>query len=51
MIISPFVPWPASQKLVLASRSPRRAELLQVAGIPFEGLMDGDVEQALSPCA
>jgi len=33
---SPFVDWPAGEVLVLASRSPRRAELLAVAGIPFE---------------
>jgi septum formation protein len=34
--LSPFILWPADSKLVLASRSPRRAELLQVAGIPFD---------------
>lgn len=48
MIISPFVPWPANQTLVLASRSPRRAELLAIAGIPFEVILAGDVEQALA---
>ena len=32
----PFVPWPTGQSLVLASRSPRRAELLALAGLPFE---------------
>jgi septum formation protein len=42
--ISPFVPWPAGQTLVLASRSPRRAELLRTAGIPFEVHPAGDVE-------
>jgi MAF protein/D-tyrosyl-tRNA(Tyr) deacylase len=34
--VSPFVPWPSGPPLVLASGSPRRAELLRVAGIPFE---------------
>jgi len=42
--ISPFVPWPAGETLVLASRSPRRAELLQTAGIPFEVRPAADVE-------
>lgn len=36
MTLSPFVPWPAGEVLLLASRSPRRAELLTVAGVPFE---------------
>ncbi len=36
MTISPFVPWPDDHTLVLASASPRRADLLRVAGIPFE---------------
>ena len=44
MTISPFVPWPAGETLVLASRSPRRAELLQTAGIPFEVRPAADVE-------
>ncbi len=35
MITTPFVPWPDGLELVLASGSPRRAELLRVAGIPF----------------
>jgi len=48
MIISPFVPWPADKTLVLASRSPRRAELLKVAGIPFEVILAGDVEAELA---
>jgi len=48
MIISPFVPWPRNQVLVLASRSPRRAELLGVAGIPFEVVPAGDVEEELA---
>lgn len=34
--LTPFVPWPEDRTLVLASRSPRRAELLSTAGIPFE---------------
>ena len=46
MTVSPFVPWPAGETLVLASRSPRRAELLQTAGIPFEVRPAGDVESA-----
>jgi septum formation protein len=41
---SPFVPWPAGEVLILASRSPRRAELLRTAGIPFEQQPAGDVE-------
>jgi len=36
VIVTPFVPWPPGPPLVLASGSPRRAELLRVAGIPFE---------------
>jgi len=36
LTISPFVPWPDDHTLVLASASPRRADLLRVAGIPFE---------------
>ena len=44
MTVSPFVPWPADETLVLASRSPRRAELLRTAGIPFEVRPAGDVE-------
>ncbi len=46
--LSPFVPWPAGQTLVLASRSPRRAELLTVAGIPHEVIPAGDVEEVLA---
>ena len=48
MILSPFIPWPENQTLILASRSPRRAELLAVAGIPFEIILPGDVEQDLA---
>ncbi len=36
MITSPFVPTAGGPPLILASASPRRAELLRVAGIPFE---------------
>jgi septum formation protein len=42
--LTPFVEWPADLVLVLASQSPRRAELLQIAGIPFEVVPAGDVE-------
>ena len=44
MTVSPFVPWPPGEVLVLASRSPRRAELLRTAGLPFEQRPAGDVE-------
>ncbi len=47
--VSPFVPWLAGEELVLASRSPRRAELLQVAGIPFTVVPPGDVEALHAP--
>lgn len=42
----PFIPWPAGEVLILASRSPRRAELLRTAGIPFEVLPASDAEAA-----
>jgi septum formation protein len=45
MTPSPFVPWPAGETLVLASRSPRRAELLRTAGIPFEVRPAAEVEE------
>ncbi|MBU8870825.1 MAG: Maf family protein [Gemmatimonadales bacterium] len=35
-VTSPFIDWPEDLVLVLASRSPRRSELLEIAGIPFE---------------
>ena len=35
MLTSPFLDWPQGEELVLASASPRRAELLAVAGVPF----------------
>jgi len=44
MTTSPFLPWPPGETLVLASRSPRRAELLRIAGIPFEVHAASDVE-------
>ena len=46
--MSPFLDWPDDLILVLASRSPRRAELLAVAGIPFEVCPAGDVESELA---
>lgn len=45
---SPFVPWPAGEPLILASRSPRRSELLQLAGLPFRVEPPGDVEAELA---
>ncbi len=48
MITTPFVNWPEGLELVLASRSPRRAELLQVAGIPFVIEPAPDVEAELA---
>jgi septum formation protein len=36
LITTPFAPWPPGEILVLASASPRRAELLRIAGNPFE---------------
>ena len=44
MMVTPFLDWPAGLTLVLASASPRRAELLKVAGIPFEVIPAGEVE-------
>jgi len=45
----PFVPWPPDEVLVLASRSPRRAELLATVGIPFEVILPADdVESAVA---
>ncbi len=34
--VTPFVPWPADLVLILASASPRRAQLLELAGIPHD---------------
>lgn len=47
-VLSPFVPWPADRRLVLASRSPRRAQLLETAGLPFRVQPAGDVEEVLA---
>ena len=47
-LLSPFVPWVADEDLVLASRSPRRAELLRTVGLPFEVHPPGDVEEELA---
>jgi septum formation protein len=44
MIISPFLNWPDDEILILASQSPRRAELLEIAGIPFEIIPTANVE-------
>lgn len=46
--LSPFVPWPADRRLVLASRSPRRAQLLETAGLPFRVQPAGEVEEVLA---
>ncbi len=43
-IVCPFIPWPDGEVLVLASRSPRRAELLAIAGVPFEIMPAADAE-------
>lgn len=48
LLRSPFLDWPEGMVLVLASRSPRRAELLTVAGIPFEVMLPGEVEEELA---
>lgn len=47
MIRSPFVPWPDGLTLVLASASPRRVELLRVAGVPFEVRTASDAAEAV----
>ena len=44
--LTPFVDWPAGEVLVLASRSPRRAELLGIAGIPFEVVLPREEAEA-----
>jgi len=46
--VTPFLDWPDDLVLVLASRSPRRAELLETAGIPFEVILPGQVEEQLA---
>jgi len=47
-VVTPFVPWPGDLVLVLASRSPRRAELLETAGIPFEIQPAREIESELA---
>jgi MAF protein/D-tyrosyl-tRNA(Tyr) deacylase len=49
--VSPFVSWPPGPPLVLASGSPRRAELLRVAGIPFEIAPAPEAEHAHAAAA
>jgi septum formation protein len=46
----PFVPWPDDEVLVLASASPRRAELLGAAGLPFDVVPADDVEEPSGDC-
>jgi septum formation protein len=46
--LTPFIDWPAAETLVLASRSPRRAELLAVAGVPFEVVLPGEAAEAVA---
>ena len=48
MTTSPFVAWPEGEVLLLASQSPRRAELLALAGLPFDVERPGDVEAELA---
>ncbi len=48
MTTSPFVAWPEGEVLLLASQSPRRAELLELAGLPFAVEKPGDVEAELA---
>lgn len=48
MTPSPFVARPADEVIVLASRSPRRADLLCTAGLAFEVVPAGDVEADLA---
>lgn len=45
---SPFIPWPEGLDLVLASRSPRRSDLLHTVGLPFETIPAPEVEEALA---
>jgi septum formation protein len=47
-VLSPFLTWPDGLELVLASRSPRRAELLATAGVPFVCEPAGDIEARLA---
>lgn len=48
MNTTPFVDWPAGERLVLASASPRRAELLATAGIPYRVHPAQSVEAAFA---
>ncbi len=48
MTTTPFIPWPDDLELILASKSPRRAELLQVAGIPFRVIPAPELEAELA---
>nr|MEE4267879.1 Maf family protein [Candidatus Krumholzibacteria bacterium] len=48
MTVTPFVPWPTGRQLILASRSPRRAQLLEIAGLPHRIELPGDVERELA---
>ncbi len=48
MTVTPFVDWPPGETLILASLSPRRAELLGVAGIPHEVIPALGAEPALA---
>ncbi len=48
MTVTPFVPWPAGRQLILASRSPRRAQLLEISGLPHRVELPGDVERELA---
>lgn len=47
-MVTPFIAWPDDLELVLASRSPRRSELLQAAGIPFVCQPADDIEAELA---
>ncbi len=46
--VSPFIVWQDGPPLVLASASPRRADLLGVAGIPFEIQVAADAEAGIA---
>ena len=48
MIVSPFIAWQDGPPLVLASASPRRAELLRIAGIPCEVRVAGGAEAGIA---
>ncbi len=48
MTTSPFLEWPDGLVLLLASASPRRAELLRTAGIPFEARPIPEAEPAVA---